>query len=444
MSIGNETLDQIKSTGDLGTLYRIEQFVGTGDQDESNNAARALIANKRAELIAKQTAGQSTESLVAQAKKLGTPEGIAAYQNQLFNPQEEYAKEQMATQARNINQAGSARGLLYSGLLQGQQASAQQNALSNLAQQRLASNVQAQKNAQSIQSSAINALLEQQRTDQAEKQAIYNQQIKQTEAGNQATGQASSAVGSAAGAVIGSYFGPAGTYAGGVLGGLAGTGIGSLFADDLPEWAQAHLDPRTQELVDQQAALANMSPDQMAQLTMSGSDYSNLLQQGQQAQQLQATGQAMNNPLLAAIQNRSAGLFGGDINRIARQQRANDVVRQAQMQEAARGNAQTVQKVSQEGVVGQSNAQVSQDMARNQAISSVLGQVGTGIGQVAGAYANRQSPTTSDAQKTYDQTQSQTTNLKQPSLGSSWNNQVSQKSYNVGFNGTYNDTTSPY
>jgi hypothetical protein len=213
----DKTIAEIMGAGDEGSLARLEQFVGTGEQGVDNNYARQVIQQRRSQMAAQKQAQEEMErsnqlrgQLTKQAQDYRA--ALPGLQNQMMDSASDDARRGLSSQMTGIKKAANQRGLLYSGLRAGSEAQAAGEASSGLAQERARINEQTQGQADAYDRMAAQGNLahqemglqdaqrKQKGQDDAYQQAIARRRGDATamQAGMQAAGQVG-------GAALGAY-----------------------------------------------------------------------------------------------------------------------------------------------------------------------------------------------------------------------------------------------
>ena len=213
MGLNRSIFDEINAA-DENNLGRLEQFAGTGDQDESNDRARAAIAARRAAFEAERrnkAQQEQTQKFTANAKQFR--EGLPEYQNRAYNQVADVARRNLAQSMAGVKQNYNNRGLLYSGLKQGQEASNYAQTAAGLSQARAGINQGSEQSARDMEQRALAGEfksaedMQAQQAIQMERQnELYNEALKNVMERLQMFG----AIGGAAGAVGGGLMGRAG------------------------------------------------------------------------------------------------------------------------------------------------------------------------------------------------------------------------------------------
>lgn len=445
-NIGNDTIGQIQNTTDMDTLRRIYQFVSKGNQDDSNAEALRQISLKEQELNSGTASSQGRQALQNQAMSMR--QNLGAIEDQRAAPIEESTRHDLYNQQQGINQQSSARGLLYSGINQGNQANAQSQAISNLANQRAGINRQTETDVGNLEQQAIAAgLSEQQRKQQfAEDQWKKNYEKQMTDYQNSkgALSGAGAAGGAAGGAAIGSYVGPVGTAIGGGLGAIGGAIFGNALAGspDLPPLITPDIDPTTlamiksqqdrsingqsgsnQNVVHHPAQTVDAGQGEMVTLpafdTVESTPYTtgalkdeqdrlntalrNTSQSGlaaDVASQNEARAGALgmgNSPMSQAIQSRLGRNVASGQSTLSRTMRSKLPMIQAEEANRARSNNELVAGIQESRISGAQTKNINDEMLRNKAISDTLNTGFSIAGRTAGNIAGQQktqSPTT--------------------------------------------------
>lgn len=174
--------------------------------------------------------------------------------------------------------------------------------------------------------------------------------------------------GAATGAAIGSAGGPLGIGIGAGIGGLAGLFGGS----DDPEFHTAAIDPGYGVHRDALAARGAMSQEDFAKEANEGI--------GAESSPFAAHGGGQGGFLSDALQNRATNKYNASISRTERQGGIDAYERKRQAQRDIYGIDKQKSMVDLEMAAKQKMFQLESDKARNQVLSSVLGNAGNAIG----------------------------------------------------------------
>lgn len=172
MGIGDNTLTHIRQSGDEDTLNRIRDFTYTGDQDESNDRARAAIEARRKELQNATAANQMATQASSYRSKL--PE----QQEKLYSSVAGQARRSLAEQLGGVRSGYNRRGLLYSGLRQGAEADLRGQTAAGLAQARQSINDQTEKQARTMEENVGRAATGSQLESLAQEDMIMQQAMQ--------------------------------------------------------------------------------------------------------------------------------------------------------------------------------------------------------------------------------------------------------------------------
>lgn len=197
----DKTLTQIQQTGDEGTLNRILGFVGTGDQSSENVQARNAIEAKLKALQAQRAQAQLSKE--AQEYRANIP---AFTQNAFSKVADETRRglaENLAGQKSDYNK----KGLLYSGLKQGADASARGQAAAGLSQARASINQGAEQQARAMEQAAAQGTIGSQQSQVGADQDAYAKAMENAQRRRQTIAAAGQAIGQLGGGVIGKAVG---------------------------------------------------------------------------------------------------------------------------------------------------------------------------------------------------------------------------------------------
>lgn len=185
-------------------------------------------------------------------------------------------------------------------------------------------------------------------------------------------------LGGTIGGLAGSVLGPVGGLIGGGLGSLAGAAIGGNRNEAMPSMQHADLNPETQNLYNQRISSAMESPE-AASRHLANASMNNVGSAGALLQ-----GGGVSSPMQSAIQKRQQQMFGDSTNNLYRTQVAQGPVNQFNNLAGTIGAANKEAADAQRFAQQQLQAQENQQVARNNAINSVLGNLGTVGGAILG------------------------------------------------------------
>lgn len=186
-NIGQGTFDEINGAQTDADLSRIEAFLGTGDQDESNGAAREAIKRKRQEVQALSDLNNNQSALTQNAQDYY--KNIPQTEEAQFGALQDNGRRQLAGQLQQTNSGANRRGLLYSGLNQGAQQSAVGQYAANLSQGRQQINAQTEQNAYGLQNQAVQSGLALQKQNQGAQDSLYQRALQRRQMSNDQKGQ---------------------------------------------------------------------------------------------------------------------------------------------------------------------------------------------------------------------------------------------------------------
>lgn len=215
----NDISNQIRGANDENTLNQLSSFIASGEQNQDNQFAQQVLAQRRAEIAAQAEAQKQQAAanevrgqLNKQAKDYRSK--VPQIQEQTFNPVADESRRALAGQISGIRTSANSRGLLYSGLRQGSESQARGDMSAGLAAKRAQINEHTNAQADAYDTMAQqgnadqqNMIMDEAKRRQGNADEVYNQALARRSGKQAITNSAFQAGGQIAGAAAGGFAG---------------------------------------------------------------------------------------------------------------------------------------------------------------------------------------------------------------------------------------------